>query len=114
MEKEKNRILICQYYCEFKILGVDGSNSSQAQLNRFDEFLEIVKKTRDTANVIILGDLNVNLNNDDDNPNSNNAILKDKLLDTLPIEGLTQVIKNDTRHCSGQNLSLIDHIWIKT
>ena len=54
-----------------------------------------------------------NLNSEDDNLNAMNTIMKDKLLDTLPIEGFTQVIKNDTRHSSGKKSSLIDHIWIK-
>ena len=44
---------------------------------------------------------------------SSNAILKDKLLDVLPIEGFTQVVRNDTRHCSNMKSTLIDHIWIK-
>ena len=31
----------------------------------------------------------------------------------LPTEGLTQIIKKETRHCSNTKASLIDHIWLK-
>ena len=50
-------------------------------------------KTRNSSNVVILGDFNVNLNGEEESPVSINATLKDKLLDTLPVEGYTQVIK---------------------
>ena len=64
-------------------------------------------------NVAILGDFNVNFNNDTDEVNQNNIILKDLVLDTLPLEGFTQIVKNNTRHCNNSKSLLIDHIWIK-
>ena len=62
---------------------------------------------------MLLGDFNVNLNGEEENPGSNNNVLKDKLLDSLPIEGFTQNIKKNTRHCINAKSPLIDHIWIK-
>ena len=75
--------------------------------------MEVINKSRNSQNVVILGDFNVNLSNEEEDINVNNIIFKDVLLDSLPIEGFTQVIKKNTRHCSNAKSSLIDHIWIK-
>ena len=47
--KGRNKLVVCNYYREFKILGVDGSNSITEQCSRLDEFLEVIKKTRNDA-----------------------------------------------------------------
>ena len=60
-----------------------------------------------------MGDFNVNMNGEEENPGSNNNVLKDKLLDSLPIEGFTQNVKKNTRHYANAKSSLIDHIWVK-
>ena len=52
--KGQNKLLVCNYYREFKTLGVEGSNSFNEQCARLDTFLEIIKKSRDKQNVIIL------------------------------------------------------------
>ena len=92
---------------------MDGSNSFENQQERFGEFLNCIEKSRSNQNVVIHGDFNVNLNNEEEDMNNNNSVPKDMLLDTLPIEGFTQVIKNNTRHCRNSKSSLIDHIWTK-
>ena len=63
--------------------------------------------------MVILGDFNVNLNGEAEEVNNNNSILKDMVLDTLPLEGFTQIVSKNTRHCSNFKSSLIDHIWNK-
>merc|ERR1712240_245425 len=40
-----------------------------------------------------------------------NLVLKDKLLDSLPLEGYTQVVRNNTRHSTNKKSTLLDHIW---
>ena len=92
---------------------MDGYNSFNEQSTRFEDFLEITKKSRNNQNVVILGDFNVNLNNEVEEVNNNNNILKDMLLDIFPLEGFTQVVRKNTRHCSNSKSSLIDHIWNK-
>ena len=82
-------------------------------MSRFENFLEVINKSRNNQNVVILGDFNVNLSNEEEDINVNNIIFKDVLLDSLPIEGFTQVVKKNTRHCSNSKSSLIDHIWMK-
>ena len=77
------------YYWAFKILGVEVSNTFPEQRARLDEFLDVTMKTRIVPNVVLLGYFNVNLNGEAENPNLNNATLKDKLLDLLPVEGYT-------------------------
>ena len=111
--KGKNKYLVCNFYREFKLIGVDGSNSFEEQSNRLEQFLKLTKKARNCQNVVILGDFNVDLNEDIDEPNNSNSILKDMVLDTLPLEGFTQIVKKNTRHCNNSKLSLIDHIWNK-
>ena len=63
--KGKSKLTICMYYREFKILGIDGSNSFTAQVERLESFLNISLKTRNLPNVILLGDFNVNLNGEE-------------------------------------------------
>ena len=38
--------------------------------------------------------------------------LTDKLLDTLPLVCLVQVVEKCTRHCQGRKSSLIDQVWL--
>ena len=45
--------------------------------------------------------------------NNNNIVLKDMVLATLPLEGFTQIVSKNTRHCNNFKSSLIDHIWNK-
>ena len=47
--KGRSKLIVCTYYREFKILGVNGSNTLAAQTERFDEFLETILKTRNPA-----------------------------------------------------------------
>ena len=84
--------MICMYYREFKILGVEGSNSVPEQIQRLEKFMNIITKTRNTGNVVILGDFNVNLREDEENLNMPNSNLKNIVLDTLPAEGFTQIV----------------------
>ena len=60
--------------------------------------------------MVLLGDFNVNLNGEEDIFNNNNSVLKDKLIDSLPIEGYSQVVRKDTRHGNNTKSLLIDHI----
>ena len=57
------------YHREFKKLSVAGSNTAEAQMKRFEDFLTKVQKVRNASNTLILGDFNINLNSDDDNLN---------------------------------------------
>ena len=96
-------------YREHTILGQPTSRSWDAQLDRFNKFLSIVEKLANRDNCIIMGDYNVNL---DQNYNENhNNILKNLLLETLPMSGFTQLVNGATRFSSCSNPSLIDHAW---
>ena len=52
--KGRNKLVVCMYYREFKLLGVDGSNSVPEQVLRLEEFMNIITKTRNIGNVVIL------------------------------------------------------------
>ena len=101
----------CACTIEFKIFNIPGSESYTEQLLRFNEFLCGVEKRNNDMNSIVMGDSNINLNNEQNNNAHLFPELKDRLLETLPLEGFTQAVRNDTRHCSGQKSSLLDHFW---
>ena len=102
--ERKNKWLICNYYREHSLLGVSGSNSLELQSLKFNQFLAEMETVPDHKNLVILGDFNINLMEDS---NSNNNELKDSLLDRLPLLGLTQTVRNNTRHS-------LDHQWTVT
>ena len=108
--ERKNKWLLCNYYREHTLIGIPGSNSIESQVNRFDQFLASIESVPDSRNLAILGDFNINLTEDGNTHNTNE--LKDMLLDRLPLVGLTQTVRNNTRHCSNSISSLIDHCWI--
>ena len=61
--------------------------------------------------IILIGDFNINLDpKNNDNLNYNEEF-KDKLLDTLPLAGYTQMVRRHTRHRQGNKSTLIDHSW---
>ena len=64
-----------------------------------------------SRNLVIMGDFNVNLL-DDDNGVSSVSELKDMILERFPLHGLTQTVRKETRHGSGVQSSLIDHCWL--
>ena len=47
--KGKNKYLVCNFYREFKLIGVDGSNSFEEQSNRLEQFLELTKKSKELS-----------------------------------------------------------------
>ena len=93
-------------------MGVNGSESLVEQNTQFDKFLKKIASADNTRNSLIIGDINVNMNDNHDHNNHVQSDLKDKLLNLLPSEGFTQVIKKNTRHSSCSQPSLIDHVWL--
>jgi len=104
--ERKNKWLLCNYYREHSLLGVPGSNTPELQSLRFENFLSDVELVPAYRNLLIICDFNINLL-DENNGNSNE--LKDSILDRFPLLGLTQTVRNSTRHCENSNSSLIDH-----
>ena len=52
------------YYREFKIIGDNGSESFDSQKRRFNILLDTISKIPQNKNVIILGDFNINIDNE--------------------------------------------------
>merc|ERR1712240_800550 len=107
--ERKNKWLLCNYYREHSLLGIPGSNTPELQSLRFENFISDVELVPSYRNLIIIGDFNINLL-DDNNGNTNE--MKDSLLDRFPLLGLTQTVRNSTRHSENSNSSLIDHSWV--
>ena len=69
-----------------------------------------MKRAMILGNMAIMGDFNINLDPTSTDSSTVTLRLKDKLLDTLPLAGLVQVVEKWTRHCQGQGSSLIDQV----
>ena len=67
--------------------------------------------TIQNTNSVIIGDFNINLD-DNNNTNQRNTDMKDKLLNILPLNSFVQIIKECTRFSSNSLSTLIDHIWV--
>ena len=107
----KNKWTIAVYYREFKQLGKPNSGSLEEQSARLNSFLTKAESAASNGNCILIGDFNVNLDNDNtENPYLSEE-LKNNLLDTLPLAGFTQLVKENTRHRIGNKSTLIDHSW---
>ena len=107
--KFKSKWLFCQYYRQHKIIGCNGSETINEQHSRFDNFLDTISSINHT-NSLILGDFNINLDDSDNSFNHRNLEFKDKLLNTLPLLGFVQMLRECTRFCSNSVPTLIDHI----
>ena len=100
-----------EFSIEFMKLGEPNSDTYENQVLRLDNFLTKAENSANKGNSILIGDFNINLdpeNNDDLNYNEE---FKDKLLDTLPLAGYTQMVRRHTRHRQGNTSTLIDHSW---
>merc|ERR1712082_150193 len=93
------------------ILGDKDSSSNERQLDRWRRYLDKVKLTENYENVIIIGDLNVNLDPDTSDNNPLQTVLRDELLDVFPLAGLKQMVRNNTRQIENQKASLLDQSW---
>ena len=71
----RNKWTICQCYREFKILGVNGSESLVEQNTRFDKFLNKIASADNTRNTLIIGDININMNDNHDHNNHEVPVL---------------------------------------
>ena len=79
------------------ILGDKESSTSERQIDRWRRYLEKVKQTDNYENVMIIGDLNVNLDPETNDSNPLQSVLKEELLDVFPLAGLKQTVRNNTR-----------------
>ena len=77
------------------------------------EILEKVRQTERFENVIIIGDMNINLDPDSTDTSQLQNVLKDDLLDTFPLAGFKQMVNKCTRQVKDQAPSLLDHSWVK-
>ena len=109
--KYKSKWLICQYYRQHKVIGSNGSETLTEQHIRFDKFLNTVSSVPHT-NSLLIGHFNINLDDSVNSFNHRNMEFKDKLLNTLPLLGFVQMLRECTRFCSNSVPTLIDHIWI--
>ena len=92
-----NKWHICNYYREFRELGVPGSETLQAQKNRFETFLNSIENMERKNNTIILGDFNIDLTDENNTFIQLQQDFKDSLLNCLPLAGFTQIVKNPTK-----------------
>ena len=102
--ENRNKWIICNYYREHTLIGTPGSNIMENQIQRLNQFLESIETVPCNRNLVIMGDFNINLT--EDGITHNNNELKEMLLDRLPLVGLTQTVRNNTRHCSNSTSSL--------
>ena len=99
--KYKSKWLICQYYRQHKVIGSNGSETLTEQHIRFDKFLNTVSSVPHT-NSLLIGDFNINLDDSVNSFNHRNMEFKDKLLNTLPLLGFVQMIRECTCYSSTQ------------
>ena len=109
MGEKRNKWIVGHYYREYKIIGEQGSETLEKQQSRFDVFIDTVNNLPSDKNILIMGDFNIDLEVKTNYPTQ--ALFKDKLLDNLPIIGLTQTVNKTTRHSSNSRSTLIDHSW---
>lgn len=107
----RNKWQVGVYYREFKQPGKPDSGSLEEQSARLESFLVKAEGAASKGNCILIGDFNVNLDQDNSENPYLSEELKDKLLDTLPLAGYTQLVKENTRHRNGNKSTLIDHSW---
>ena len=99
-------------YREHMVLGDRESSSSESQTERWRKFLDKVRQTEIFENVVIMGDLNINLDPDSTETSPLHNVLKEELLDTFPLAGLKQTVTKCTRQVKDQKPSLIDQSWL--
>ena len=95
------------------VLGDKESSSGESQVERWRKFLEKVRQTERYENVVIMGDVNINLDPDSLETSPLQNDLKDDLLDTFPLSGFKQTVTKCTRQVKDQAPSLIDQSWVK-
>ena len=105
------RWLVGQVYREHMKLGDRESATSEKQIERWRKFLEKVRLTENYDNVTIIGDLNINLDPENNENSPLHSTLKDELLDVFPLASLKQTVRNCTRQVESQKPSLLDHSW---
>ena len=109
----KSRWLVGQVYREHMVLGDKESSSCESQIDRWRKFLEKVRQTERFENVVIMGDVNINLDPDSIETSPLHNVLRDDLLDTFPLAGFKQTVTKCTRQIKDQVPSLIDQSWVK-
>ena len=107
----RNKWQIGVFYREFKKFGEPNSGTYEEQVQRLDNFLTKAEFSAAKGNCVLIGDFNINLDPENTENQYHNEEFKDKLLDTLPLAGYTQLVRNNTRHRIGNKSTLIDHSW---
>ena len=83
----RNKWQVGVYYREFKQLGKPDSSSLEQQSIRLDSFLTKAESAASKGNCILIGDFNLNLDQENSEQPFLSEELKDKLLDSLPLAG---------------------------
>ena len=73
----RSRLLVGQVYREHMVLGNRESSSAENQTVRWRKFLEKVRQTERFENVVIIGDMNINLDPDNTDASQLQNALKD-------------------------------------
>ena len=80
----RNRWTIDCFYREFRYLNSPESDNIMKQEVRLDKFLQIVENLEDSRNTLIVGDMDINLNYNDENVLGESMDFEDRLLERLP------------------------------
>ena len=107
----RNKWYMGYFYREFKRLGEPDSETYENQVVRLNNFLTKAENSAIKGNSILIGDFNINLDPENIDDQNDNEDFKDKLLDSLPLAGYTQMVRHNTRHRKGNKPTLIDHSW---
>ena len=56
-----NKIFLFSWYRQWSVPGIPGSNSPEAQLARFQSFMDVIKRLASKSKVIVCSDSNIDL-----------------------------------------------------
>ena len=112
---KNNRMLICQFYREHRIYGVENTEKREEQWMRWSLFMEQWRSAMEEQEEIhVLGDANFNWKQVNENQGTTNNAIIEATKDIILSQGVTQCVKKNTRYPQGnQNHkpAILDHFY---
>ena len=91
---KNNRMLVCQFYREHRIYGVDNTEKMEEQWMRWSLFMEQWQKAMEEQEEIhVLGDANFNWKQLNENQGTTNNAIVEATKDLILSQGVTQCVK---------------------
>ena len=113
--KKDVKILVCNFYREHKVVGIDKTDQREEQWMRWSIFLEQWTRALECHEEIhVMGDANFNWKLIDRNQGTTNTGIAEATKDIILTQGVTQCIKEVTRHPQGgqkHEPAILDHFY---